>query len=146
VRVTLDNCRVCGGRITDFEPDGYERENGQRGHFSCDKAEKVRLSRRLQRLVTLRQHLYRLAGPGNAERMLARYDVVTNEVAVVKDELAPRWWPKDERLNRLLDRLDDAHYGTSRHIPTDWARIDLIDSRFIAAEDVLHALWDEQER
>jgi hypothetical protein len=46
----------------------------------------------------------------------------------------------------LLDRLDDAHYGTSRHIPTDWARIDLIDSRFIAAEDVLHALWDEQER
>jgi hypothetical protein len=34
--MSLDNCRVCGKRVTDFERGGYEDDNGQRGHFICD--------------------------------------------------------------------------------------------------------------
>lgn len=32
----VDRCRVCGERVADFEPGGYENEDGQRGHFACD--------------------------------------------------------------------------------------------------------------
>lgn len=32
----LDCCRLCGAPVRDFERDGYEREDGQRGHFTCD--------------------------------------------------------------------------------------------------------------
>jgi hypothetical protein len=36
VRSSLDLCMVCGKVVTDFEVGGYEREDGQRGHFACD--------------------------------------------------------------------------------------------------------------
>jgi hypothetical protein len=35
---TLDHCRHCGGRVRDFDSDGYERPDGQRGHQTCDQA------------------------------------------------------------------------------------------------------------
>jgi hypothetical protein len=28
----LDYCAGCGGRVTDFDPDGFEAPDGQRGH------------------------------------------------------------------------------------------------------------------
>ena len=37
-RSPLDHCRVCGRVVADFEPDGYEREDGQRGHRACDES------------------------------------------------------------------------------------------------------------
>lgn len=33
--MSLDNCEGCGQRVTDFEPGGFEQEDGQRGHFAC---------------------------------------------------------------------------------------------------------------
>jgi hypothetical protein len=108
--------------------------------------EDARLSIRLARLVTLRAFIYRRIGPGNSKRMTERYDVVCQEVQVAKDAVSPRWWPKEERLNRLLDLLDSTYYRHAREIPLDVARLDLIDSRFNTTEEVLHALWDEQDR
>lgn len=32
---TLDDCRVCAGRITDYTPAGCELPDGQRFHLSC---------------------------------------------------------------------------------------------------------------
>ena len=37
----LDHCPWCGGRIRDFMADGYEAEDGQRGHLSCRAANTV---------------------------------------------------------------------------------------------------------
>lgn len=35
--MSLDECRVCGQRVKDFERDGYEDEHtGQRGHYVCE--------------------------------------------------------------------------------------------------------------
>lgn len=33
--MTLDNCKGCGKRVKDFDPDGFEGDDGQRGHFTC---------------------------------------------------------------------------------------------------------------
>lgn len=34
--MSLDECRVCGQRVKDFERGGYEDESAQRGHYVCD--------------------------------------------------------------------------------------------------------------
>jgi hypothetical protein len=36
----LDTCQVCGQRVKDFDPDGYEADTAQRGHFTCDRTGK----------------------------------------------------------------------------------------------------------
>jgi hypothetical protein len=108
--------------------------------------ESARLAIRLARLVTLRGFIYSHIGPGNGRRMTERYDAVAQEVQAAKVLVSPRWWPKEERLNRLLDLLDDTYYRRARDIPLDVARLDLIDSRFNTTEEVLHTLWDEQDR
>lgn len=33
--VDLDRCAGCGASVGDFEAGGFEREDGQRGHFAC---------------------------------------------------------------------------------------------------------------
>ena len=33
--MTLDNCKGCGQRVTDYDPNGFEGDDGQRGHFTC---------------------------------------------------------------------------------------------------------------
>lgn len=35
VVLSLDVCEGCGLKVADFEPGGFEREDGQRGHFVC---------------------------------------------------------------------------------------------------------------
>lgn len=32
---SLDNCAVCGNPVPDFDLDGYEAADGQRGHHTC---------------------------------------------------------------------------------------------------------------
>lgn len=32
----LDECAGCGQRVTDYEFDGYEGDDAQRGHYGCD--------------------------------------------------------------------------------------------------------------
>lgn len=32
----LDECKRCGQRVTDYEVDGYEGDDAQRGHYGCD--------------------------------------------------------------------------------------------------------------
>ena len=39
--MTLDNCQGCGKRVTDFDPDGFEGSDGQRGHYTCGQAPEV---------------------------------------------------------------------------------------------------------
>lgn len=34
---SLDHCPACGKRVVDFEWDGFEAGNGQRGHTKCVK-------------------------------------------------------------------------------------------------------------
>jgi hypothetical protein len=34
-RPSLDTCAGCGRRVTDYDPDGFEGDNAQRGHFGC---------------------------------------------------------------------------------------------------------------
>ena len=33
--MALDNCKGCGERVKDFDPDGFEGADAQRGHFAC---------------------------------------------------------------------------------------------------------------
>lgn len=33
--MTLDNCKGCGERVTDYDPNGFEGDDAQRGHFTC---------------------------------------------------------------------------------------------------------------
>ena len=33
--MTPDNCKGCGERVKDFDPDGFEGDDAQRGHFTC---------------------------------------------------------------------------------------------------------------
>jgi hypothetical protein len=35
VVTALDICQGCGLKVADFEVGGFEREDGQRGHFEC---------------------------------------------------------------------------------------------------------------
>ena len=36
--MTLDNCQGCGQRVTDYDQNGFEGDDGQRGHYTCGQA------------------------------------------------------------------------------------------------------------
>ena len=39
--MALDNCKGCGERVTDYDPDGFEGDDAQRGHYTCGQEPKV---------------------------------------------------------------------------------------------------------
>ena len=41
---SLDVCKGCGERVTDFDPNGFEGEDAQRGHFTCGQRPSDRLT------------------------------------------------------------------------------------------------------
>lgn len=77
----LDECRVCHQRVTDFEEGGYERSNGQRGHFECDRGITYRVLDLNARKTIARGlswgQAHQLIEQGRAADPAARFDIRT---------------------------------------------------------------------